>query len=100
VLKVNGSNVQVFEYPGVEDARSDAVKIAPDDNSIGATMATWIASPHFYSRGSLIVLYVGDDSNVKALLSGVLDGQFAGRNSEGLGHDTVTTDPVITAPRE
>lgn len=90
VLTVDGSDVQVFEFPGIEDARSEAAKIAPDGNSIGTSMVNWIASPHFYSRGSVIVLYVGDDSNVLSLLSGVIGRQFAGRVSGEPGHDPVS----------
>jgi hypothetical protein len=41
-------------------------------------MMTWIATPHFYSGGQLIVLYVGDQSSTMNLLEEVLGSQFAG----------------------
>ena len=51
---------------------------------IGASEGTtvshvdWMATPHFYRRGSLIVLYVGDDVATLQLLRDVAGPQFAG----------------------
>ena len=96
ILTVNGQDVQVFEYPNGDDARAEAANISPDGSSIGTSMVMWIASPHFYSQGPLIVLYVGEDSNVQTLLGSVMGGQFAGRApsgaSAGPGHDPVTDE--------
>ncbi len=48
-------------------------------SSIGTTMVTWVAAPHFYKSGRLIVLCVGDDAGVIAALEAALGAQFAGR---------------------
>ncbi len=53
--------------------------VSADGSSIGTTMMTWVATPHFYKAGKLIGLYVGDDSNVLGILEEVLGPQFAGR---------------------
>ena len=74
---VEGADVQVFEYPGPQEAQSDADQVAPDGSSVGPTMVMWVATPHFYTLGSLIVLYVGDDAAVTLLLEGVLGPPFA-----------------------
>jgi hypothetical protein len=42
-------------------------------------MVTWVAAPHFYKGGRLIVLYVGEDGGVIEVLDQVLGSQFAGR---------------------
>ena len=42
-------------------------------------MVNWVATPHFYKTGKLIVLYVGDNMTVISTLETVLGPQFAGR---------------------
>lgn len=78
-LAVNGQNVQVFEYADAAAAQRDARKVAPDGGSVGASMVNWMAPPHFYQKGRVIVLSVGDDAAVKNGLASALGPQFAGR---------------------
>lgn len=77
-ITVNGNGVQVFEYPSFDGARAAAAGIGPDGSTIGTTSVMWIAPPHFYSSGMLIVLYVGDDDDLRDLLEGTLGSQIAG----------------------
>ena len=79
ILKVNGEDVQVFEYESEEAMESEAAQVAPDGGSIGTTRVTWVGTPHFYKAGRIIVLYVGSDPAVLDLLDQVLGSQFAGR---------------------
>jgi len=77
-LVVNAEDVQVFAYPSVDLARSDAAQVSPDGYSVGTSMVTWIATPHFFQCGKLIVLYVGDNSELLTMLKAQLGSQFAG----------------------
>ncbi|MBI2860367.1 MAG: hypothetical protein HYX91_02520 [Chloroflexi bacterium] len=79
VIKVNGQDVQVFGYRDEAAAGADAAKVSPDGSSIGTTMVSWIAPPHFYRSGKLIALYVGQEQSTISALEGVLGPQFAGR---------------------
>ena len=79
VLKVNGQDIQVFEYLDEAAAERDAQTISPDGSSTTTTMITWIDIPHFYRSGKLMVLYVGSDAGITQLLDGLLGTQFAGR---------------------
>ena len=79
IIKVNGADVQVFEYESAEAMESEAAQVAPDGGSIGTSMVTWVDTPHFYKAGRIIVLYVGSDETVPGLLEKVLGPQFAGR---------------------
>ena len=79
IIKVNGADVQVFEYESADTMQADAAQVAPDGGSIGTSMVTWIATPHFYQAGRILVLYVGDDPAILELLEGALGPQFAGR---------------------
>ena len=79
VITVNGSDVQVFEYENTTAADTEATLVSPDGSSVGTSMMSWVAPPHFYKAGKLIVLYVGESGSVIGALEGVLGPQFAGR---------------------
>ena len=50
-----------------------------DSSAELTTMISWIAPPHFYQVGRLIVFYIGSDQPTLDLLTAVLGPQFAGR---------------------
>ncbi|MCA1620505.1 MAG: hypothetical protein LC795_14590 [Acidobacteria bacterium] len=76
---VEGENVQVFRYPTEAAARKEAAGVSPDGSGTATSMVSWVGTPHFYRKGRLIVLYVGDNPKVLGALSGALGAQFAGR---------------------
>ena len=78
-ISVNGENVQVFIYASPSVAEADAKLVSPDGGSVGTNMMSWMAPPHFYRKGELIALYVGQDQAVVDALVAVLGAQFAGR---------------------
>jgi hypothetical protein len=79
IVQVNGADVQVFEYASAEDMGLEASQVTEDGSPIGTSTITWIAPPHFYRSGRLLVLYVGEDQAVIDLLESVIGPQFAGR---------------------
>jgi hypothetical protein len=79
VIKINGVDVQVFEYETIEAMESEASQVASDGGSIGTTMVSWVDTPHFYKSGRIIVLYIGSDAAILGLLEEALGTQFAGR---------------------
>ncbi len=78
-IKVNGEDVQVFEYSNEAETETEAALVSPDGSSIGTSMPFWIGPPHFYKSGRIIVLYIGENSAVINVLQDVLGAQFAGR---------------------
>ena len=78
-ITVSGEDVQVFQYTDAASASAEAGLVSSDGSSVGTTMVSWIASPHFYRVEKLIVLYVGDSDAVLDMLEQVLGAQFAGR---------------------
>jgi hypothetical protein len=67
-LVVNGADVQVFEYAGEAAAKLDLIQVTDVLAGRGTTMITWVASPHVYHAGRVIVLYIGDDAATLKLL--------------------------------
>ena len=78
-IKVNGQDVQVFEYEDNQTAEAEAQLVSPDGSSVGTSLPFWVAPPHFYKAGRIIVLYVGENMAVMDLLETTLGSQFAGR---------------------
>jgi hypothetical protein len=76
---VAGENVQVFRYPSVRAAEAEAKKVNAVGASVGTNSAMWVGPPHFYRKGRLIVLYVGENGGVLKALTAVLGPQFAGK---------------------
>ncbi len=72
ILKIEASDVQVFQYASEEARQVDSDQISVDGSSIGTSMITWIDQPNFWAKDSLIVLYLGTDSVIQSILSGVL----------------------------
>jgi hypothetical protein len=78
-VNFNEESVQVFEYESAEAMERDAALVDPDGGSIGTTMVTWVATPHFYKKGQIIVLYIGDNVELLKMFESMLGPQFAGR---------------------
>jgi hypothetical protein len=85
-LIVNGTDVDVFEYRTTFGAGLDAAHISSDGSTItggfgpfGNTVTVdFIAPPHWFHAGRVIVLYVGLDASLLKLFQDVLGPQFAG----------------------
>ncbi|MCH8229375.1 MAG: hypothetical protein IIA53_03495 [Chloroflexi bacterium] len=87
-LKVNGQSVQIYEFAPGTSAEEASGAVSADGSTIvnpdGSVMSVfWVAPPHFYLFGNSIVLYVGNDAELGALLGSVA-GEFAGRDFEDL----------------
>ena len=72
------ADLQLFEYGAASAASTDAQRISPDGSGTATSKITWIAPPHFFLKGRVMVLYVGHDSAVLSLLESLLGSQFAG----------------------
>lgn len=79
VMKVRGEDVQVFQYSNAAAADAQAALVLPSGSAVGTTKLHWLGPPHFYRKGKLLVLYVGDNDRVLRTLEVVLGRQFAGQ---------------------
>jgi hypothetical protein len=76
VVLVNGSHLNVFEYPSAEAAASHAALLT-SEGQFRTVLITWISTPRFYRRDRLIVLYVGCSSEIIEALSATIGPPFA-----------------------
>ena len=79
VIKLNGQDLQVFEYETSEAMEAEASQVAPDGGSVGTSIMMWMDAPHFYKTGRIIVLYIGSDQAILDVLDKVIGPQFAGQ---------------------
>lgn len=79
IMRVNGEDVQAFQYSSPAAAEADAARINADGSGTATMLVTWVGPPHFFRTGPLLVLYVGTRADVIRPLQTVLGQQFAGQ---------------------
>jgi hypothetical protein len=72
------ADVQLFEYSSATAAGADAHQVRADGSGTATTQISWVAPPHFFLKGRVMLIYIGKDPAVIKLLTGVLGSQFAG----------------------
>jgi hypothetical protein len=72
IIKVNGADVQVFEFADEATRKAASDQISPVGSSTGTTMITWVDQPNFWAKGQVIVLFVGKDAVTIDLLTTVM----------------------------
>ncbi|HSA98369.1 MAG TPA: hypothetical protein VLF17_04750 [Candidatus Nitrosotenuis sp.] len=78
VISVGGADVQVFEFKDEAKAEASSLTVSEDGTEIGTSIIRWMDTPHFYTKGKIIVLYVGQNPEITNLLESLLGNQFAG----------------------
>ncbi len=88
IIRVSGENTPILEYSNAVAAETETGFISrdgfdltrlPDSKDEGfAVHVDWIASPHWYQAGRIIVLYVGENQKTLDMLENLLGTQFAG----------------------
>ena len=63
LLKVNDAEVHVFEFADEAASNAARVRIESDGNPPNA-IVEWIAPPHFYRSGKIVVVYMGKDAKI------------------------------------
>lgn len=79
VIKVDGEEVQVFQYSSAGAMEEQAAKISRDGMTVGTSKIHWLGPPHFFKKEKLLVLYLGDEGKTLKALEAALGRQFAGQ---------------------
>jgi hypothetical protein len=78
IITVDGQTVQVYEYAAASTAEAEALLVAPDGRSVAARRVAWMATPHFFRAGRVMVLYLGHDAETLLRLEALVGPAFAG----------------------
>lgn len=79
ILAVNGERVEVHEYASPQDLQTETAIIESDGVHIGTYRVDWVAPPHLYRAGRLLVIYTGNQRAMLDILVALLGPQFAGQ---------------------
>ncbi|MSP12939.1 MAG: hypothetical protein EXR62_08275 [Chloroflexi bacterium] len=86
VVRLDGKEVQLFVFPSNAEASKDATKIFTQGAQTVHDLKLQYGIPHFYRKGRVIVLYIGEDERTMQILDGALGRQFLGGSGpEGMG---------------
>lgn len=82
-VTLNGQeHLSVYLYASEEEMEKDASYVSPGGTSYTngkkSAEVSWTSYPHFYKKGNMIVLYVGEDEGIMDLLKVHVSTQFAG----------------------
>ena len=90
VVRVNGSDLQVFVYPDATSRKSDSARISADGRLIAGEVVAWPVPPRFISSGNVLSVLLSSDS------------RLAGRVDRAIGTlgDQSTMDSVVKALSE
>jgi hypothetical protein len=78
-ITADGEHIQVYEYANDAAMAADAATVSADGYTVGRTKVEWVAPPHFYRAGRIIVVYPGASATTLQRLTTVLGAQFAGK---------------------
>jgi hypothetical protein len=78
--------IQLYAYPTAKSAAEDISRLSDEGFSYTningsqsqTTCISWVDNPHFYLEDNAIVLYVGSNKDICALLSGICGAQVKG----------------------
>ncbi len=81
------ARLAVYTYADPALAADDATRVQPDisvrwaepDGNVRTISYAWVAPPHFFRQGGVLVIYAGTDPAVLRLLTYLLGPQFVGR---------------------
>lgn len=81
-------NISVYLYKNSEKMEEDASYIHEGGtsytNGIKNVEISWVSYPHFFKKGNIIVLYVGENQEIINTLEEIIGLQFAGKTKEYL----------------
>ena len=78
VFIADGDDLQVYQFASEEAAGEAAATVSDDGRTIGTSKPSWLAPPHVFRRGRLLVIYLGSREATLAALRDTLGPELAG----------------------
>lgn len=79
VILVDGEDVQVYQYPSGQAAEAEASRVSATGTTIGTAKVSWLAPPHFFRKGAVLVIHLGSNPKTLDALERLMGPQFAGQ---------------------
>ncbi len=71
-LQVNDRQIEVFEYPTLDERLMLSAEISLENDTIAGSPMPWNDSPIIWATGKLIIVYTGHDGGTILLISGLV----------------------------
>lgn len=78
IMEISGKRIYLYDFKSEKAMEKEAEKVDNGGCSIGNTKISWVSTPHFYKKGSLIVQYIGNDKDLINTFKEIMGIQFAG----------------------
>lgn len=75
-MQVEGHDLRIYEYADEASRQCDSDTIGMGGWSVNVTPVEWIGTPHFWLRGRVIVLYLGDNAEFIGLVTDAVGPQL------------------------
>ncbi|MBK1811226.1 hypothetical protein JHL18_11345 [Clostridium sp. YIM B02505] len=77
-ININEEFINVYEYKNSDQMDGDLKTIRSDGAIVGNAFVDWVYTPHLYKNGNIIVLYVGENKEIKDMIQKSVGNQFVG----------------------
>lgn len=81
IIRVEGQDLQVFVYASTAARSADSEQISADGTSVGTSMITWIAAPHFTTADNVLALFVSNDEALARRIADAISGVSAAKDA-------------------
>lgn len=72
ILHVNDRQIEVFEYPTLDERLKLSAEISLENDTIADSPMPWTDSPTIWATGKLIIVHAGHDGGTILLISGLV----------------------------
>ena len=79
IIKIGEDKIQVYEYSSAEEMEKEASMISDEGYKVKNVIINWFKPPHFYKKDNILILYLGDDENIKNELEKIAGNEFIGK---------------------
>lgn len=78
VMEIKGKRIYLYDFKNEKAMEKEAEKVDSGGCSIGNFKISWVSTPHFFKKGSIILQYIGNDKAMVNTFKQIMGTQFAG----------------------
>ena len=78
IMEINGKRIYIYDFKNEKAMEKEAEKVDSGGCSIKNIKISWVSTPHFFKKGSIIVQYIGNDKDMVNTSKEIMVIQFAG----------------------
>ncbi|MGG7077239.1 hypothetical protein [Clostridium sardiniense] len=87
ILKIDKEQIDIYVYKNNKAMEKDAScigNVSEYNNGKESVKVDWVATPHFFKHGNIIVIYVGENIEIISSLTEIFGREFTNDNHEDI----------------